>query len=185
VSTHVNDQDYGQLDRVGDGWQLRFVRTLPHPRQKVWRALAEPGHRDAWFPQRIEIDGPWLAGAKLQFVGSTPGGSFDGEVLAYDPPRVLEMRWGTDRLRFELAADGDRTVLTLVSTLGELGTAARTGAGWHTCLDTLGYALDGQAPPWTGEERWRQVHPDYVRRFGPEAATIGPPAGHPVLDDGP
>jgi hypothetical protein len=28
------------------------------------------------------------------------------------------------------------------------------------------------------------VHPSYVSRFGPEAATIGPPAGHPVLDAG-
>jgi hypothetical protein len=67
-------------------------------------------------------------------------------------------------------------------TIEERGTAARTGAGWHTCLDTLAYALAGQAPPWTGEQRWRQVHPSYVSQYGPEAATIGPPAGHPVLD---
>ncbi len=49
--------------------------------------------------------------------------------------------------------------------------------------DMLGYALDGTAPPWTGEQRWRQLHPAYVSQFGPEAATIGPPAGHPVLDE--
>jgi hypothetical protein len=24
-------------------------------------------------------------------------------------------------------------------------------------------------------ERWRQVQPKYVERFGPEASTIGPP----------
>ncbi|HEY6275895.1 MAG TPA: SRPBCC domain-containing protein [Streptosporangiaceae bacterium] len=184
MSTHVDDQADGRLDRMGEGWQLRFVRTLAHPREKVWRAIAEPEHRDAWFPQQIEIDGPWEAGAKLRFVSETPGGSFDGEVYVYDPPQTLDMRWGTDRVRFDLAAEGDHTVLTLVSTLGELGTAARTGAGWHTCLDMLGFDLDGAALPWTGEQRWRQVHPAYVRQFGPEAATIGPPAGHPVLDEG-
>ena len=74
------------------------------------------------------------------------------------------------------------TLLTLTDTIGERGTAARTGAGWHTCLDTLAYALAGQAVPWTGEQRWRRVHPSYVSQFGPAAATIGPPAGHPVLD---
>ena len=183
MEVHVNDQADGRLDRFGGQWQVRFTRRLAHPQEKVWRALTEPEHRDAWFPQRIEADGGWVAGARLRFVSDDmPEANFDGELLVYDPPRALEMRWGKDLLRFELAADGDHTVLTLTNTLTELGTAARTGAGWHTCLDNLAYALAGQAPPWTGDERWRQVHPGYVSQFGPEAATIGPPAGHPVLD---
>ena len=183
MNVHVNDQADGQLSESGGRWQLRFVRRLAHPQDKVWRALTVPGHRDAWFPQRIEADGDWAAGAHLKFVSDVmPETNFDGELLVYDPPRTLEMRWGTDVLRFELAPDGDGTILTLVSILAELGTAARAGAGWHTCLDTLAYALAGQAPPWTGEERWRQVHPAYDSRFGPEASAIGPPAGHPVLD---
>ena len=183
MNVYVNDQADGQLEESGGRWQLRFARKLAHPQDKVWRALTEPQHRDAWFPQRIEADGDWVPGAHLEFVGdAVPEASFDGELLVYDPPRTLEMRWGTDLLRFELAPDGDGTVLTLVNILTDLGTAARTAAGWHTCLDILAYTLPGQAPPWTGEQRWRQVHPSYVSRFGPEAATIGPPAGHPVLD---
>jgi uncharacterized protein YndB with AHSA1/START domain len=183
VNVHVSEQADGQLDRSGDQWQVRFVRRLAHPKEKVWRALTEPQHRDAWFPQRIEADGGWVAGARLSFVSDVvPEASFDGELLVYDPPRTLEMRWGTDLLRFELAADGDHTILTMVNTLAERGTAARAAAGWHTCLDTLAHALAGQAPPWTGEQRWREVHPSYVSQFGPAASTIGPPAGHPVLD---
>ena len=175
----------GRLEQAGDQWRVRFTRRLAHPRDKVWRALTEPTHRDAWFPQRIEIDGDWMPGAKLRFVSDVmPGGDFDGELLSYDPPRTLEMRWGTDILRFDLAADGDHTVLTLVNTLTERGTAARVGAGWHTCLDTLGYALAGQEPPWTAQQRWQQVHPDYVSEFGPAASTIGPPTGHPVRSTG-
>jgi uncharacterized protein YndB with AHSA1/START domain len=183
VNVHVNDQADGQLEESGGRWQLRFTRRLAHPQEKVWRALAEPEYRDAWFPQRIEADGDWVAGARLTFVSDgMPELSFDGELLVYDPPRTLEMRWGTDVLRFEVAPDGDGTIVTLVNILTELGTAARAAAGWHTCLDTLACTLAGQAPPWTGEERWRQIHPAYVSRLGPEASTIGPPAGHPVLD---
>jgi len=39
----------------------------------------------------------------------------------------------------------------------------------------LGYHLDQQKPPWEKGERWGQVHDSYVERFGPEAATVGPP----------
>jgi uncharacterized protein YndB with AHSA1/START domain len=185
VDIHVNDQADGRLDKSSDQWQVRFERRLAHRQDKVWRALTEPEHRDAWFPQRIEADRGWVAGAPLRFVSDDmPEANFDGELLVYDPPRTLEMRWGEDLLRFELAADGDGTILTLINTFAERGTAARTAAGWHTCLDTLAYALAGQDPPWTGEERWRTVHPSYVSHFGPEAATIGPPGGHPVLDQG-
>jgi uncharacterized protein YndB with AHSA1/START domain len=183
MNIDVGDQADGQLDRSGGRWRVRFVRRLAHPREKVWRALAEAEYRDTWFPQRIEAEGGWVAGARLSFVSDVvPEASFDGELLVYDPPRTLEMRWGKDFLRFDLEADGGDTILTLVNTLAEEGTAARAGAGWHTCLDVLTYALAGQDPPWTGDQRWRQVHPSYVSRFGPEASTIGPPAGHPVLD---
>ncbi len=56
----------GTLDRSGDRWQLRFERWLPHPPEKVWRALTEPQHLAAWFPSRI--DGERAAGARLTFV---------------------------------------------------------------------------------------------------------------------
>jgi hypothetical protein len=86
----------------------------------------------------------------------------------------MELMWGTDRLRIELRPDGDRTVLTLVDTFNELGKAARDAAGWHECLDRLVASLDGiDAPPFG--EIWKQVHPLYVERLGPDASTIGPP----------
>ena len=97
-------------------------------------------------------------------------------MLAYEPPNLLEFRWGNDEtLRFELQPDGDGSLLTFVNTFAELGKAARDAAGWHTCLDVLAAHLDGQTPPAT-PERWQQVHPAYVERLGPAAATIGPPA---------
>jgi Activator of Hsp90 ATPase homolog 1-like protein len=98
-------------------------------------------------------------------------------VLAFEPPAMLEFRWGTDVIRIDLEPEGDGTKLTLLDTIDELGKAARDSAGWHTCLDQLEHHLDGTTPPWSASDRWREVHPHYVETLGPEAATIGPPAG--------
>jgi DNA-binding transcriptional ArsR family regulator len=71
-----------------------------------------------------------------------------------------------------------RDRLTLTDTFDDVGKAARDAAGWHECLDRLVSDLDGTAQPPKGE-RWRQIHPVYVAELGPEASTIGPPAGLP------
>jgi uncharacterized protein YndB with AHSA1/START domain len=169
----MHDADLGTLDRDGDQVTLTFVRRLPHPPEKVWRAVTEPAHMAAWFPD--EMVGERRAGAPLRFV--TPGNDgFEGEMVVFDPPSVMELLWGTDRLRIEVVPDGTGTVLTLIDTFAELGKAARDGAGWHECLDRLRCHLTGTAPPEPGAV-WRDVHPRYVERFGPEAATVGPPGG--------
>jgi uncharacterized protein YndB with AHSA1/START domain len=164
----------GQLEHAGDRWTLRFSRQLRHPAEKVWRAITEPEHLEAWFPQRVI--GEWTVGAPLRF--AFRGGDladFDGEVLACEPPSLLEYRWGTDTIRFEIVPSGATCTLTLIDTIDELGKAARDGAGWHACLDALEDELDGTQPTQTSVERWREVHARYVETFGPQASTIGPP----------
>lgn len=166
----------GRLEQIAGRWQLRFTRELPHPPERVWRALTEPEHLAAWFP--TEIIGERAAGAALRFVfPDDEGPPFDGEMITYDPPSVLEYRFGDDTLRFELEPAGRNTVLTFTDTFDEVGRAARDGAGWHGCLDVLDYHLAGKEPPWTPQERWHDVHDAYVERFGPDASTIGPPQG--------
>ena len=165
----------GELEAAGHGrWNLRFTRRLPHPVETVWRALTEPEHLGAWFPQSIKGD-LLTSGAPLRF--ESEYGDFDGEVLAVSPPGLLEFLWGTDTVRFELAPADGGSVLTLVDTIDELGKAARDAAGWHTCLDFLEVELAGATASWTVQERWTAVHPGYVDAFGPEAATLGPPPG--------
>jgi uncharacterized protein YndB with AHSA1/START domain len=169
----MNDADLGTLTRQGDRWTLTFTRQLAHPPEKVWRAVTEPEHLAVWYPQAIV--GERRAGAPLRFESSV-GDAFDGEMLVFEPPSVMEFSWGADRLRIELTPDGPGTVLTLTDSFDDVGKAARDGAGWHECLDRLGYELDGATPPPWGE-RWQEVHPLYVEQLGPEAATIGPPPG--------
>lgn len=165
--------EFGVLERGPGEVALRFVRHLRHPPAKVWRALTEPGHLAAWFPTTVE--GDLAAGSKLRFAfREMQAPPFDGTMLVFEPPAVLELIWGDERLRFELAAAGSGTLLTFTASFAELGRAARDG--WHVCLDLLGYELDEAKAPWSQDDRWRTVHRGYVARFGADAATIGPPA---------
>jgi uncharacterized protein YndB with AHSA1/START domain len=166
---------HGTLEPTGERWRLRFSRRLEHAPDKVWRAVIEPEHRDTWFPQRIV--GDWRVGAPLRFV--TEHGDFDGEVLAYEPPALVEFVWGSDVIRLEVRPEGSGTLLTLTDTFAEHGKAARDAAGWHECLDALEATLAGNQPSWQPGGRWKAVHPQYVERFGPQAATIGPPETSP------
>lgn len=141
----------------------------------MWRAVTEPEHQAVWFPQQIV--GERRAGAPLRFVTSVdPDEGFDGEMVAYDPPRVVEMTWGASRLRIELHPDGAGTRLVLTEEMDDVGAAARNGAGWHECLDRLVARVEGTEPLRWGR-RWRQVHPGYVEAFGPDGARLGAPDG--------
>jgi uncharacterized protein YndB with AHSA1/START domain len=177
MSTHD-----GTLETIDPGhWNLRFERTLPHPPEKVWRALTERDRLAAWFPTTIQ--GDWTAGSPLRFEfeeHDLPG--FDGVVLACEPPKLLEYMWGEDTLRFELepSSDGSSTRLTLVDTIVELGKAARDGAGWHVKLQELALVVDGATPPFAVDD-WRVVNARYIETLGPEASTLGPPEG--MLDN--
>jgi uncharacterized protein YndB with AHSA1/START domain len=164
----------GQLTELEGRWQLRFTRELPHSPEKVWRALVEPEHLEAWFPTTVE--GDRAEGAPLKFsFRENEAPPMHGEMITYEPHSVLELKWGDDILRFELEPDEGGCVLTLLDTFDELGRAARDAAGWHVCLDVLKGHLAGDDPPQHQGATWNQVHARYVEVLGPEAATIGPP----------
>jgi uncharacterized protein YndB with AHSA1/START domain len=171
----IDEQDYGQLD-VHDGKAtLRYARRLAHPAEAVWRALTEPKHLEAWFP--TTIDGERASGAPLSFAfREMELEPMQGEMLAYEPPSLMELRWGEDTLRFALEPDGpERCTLSLTVAFEQFGKIARDGAGWHSCLDRLAYDLAGEQPPFSASDRWRIVNDTYVERLGPEASKIGLP----------
>ncbi|HEX4246066.1 MAG TPA: SRPBCC family protein [Acidimicrobiales bacterium] len=176
VNSTLSPDAYGELEAKDNRWRLRFTRPLAHAPETVWRAISEPGHLEAWFPQRIV--GEWSVGAPLRFEsrhGEFP--PFDGEVLAYQPGSLIEFRWGTDVIRLEVVPTDAGCTLTLVDTIDDLGKAARDGAGWQVCIEALEHHLAGTDPPGAIGDRWPDVHRGYVEKFGPESATIGPPPG--------
>jgi uncharacterized protein YndB with AHSA1/START domain len=158
---------------------LRFERRLRHPPQKVWQAITDPAELTHWFPQ--DLEGRFAPGAALRFVfrGEPPVldgevlREFTGEVLEFDPPRLLAYTWAGDTLRWSLTPDGGGCLLVFTDTFTDPGKAARDGAGWHVCLDALAVRLDGaQAGP---GNRWQEYYEDYADRFGPDAATASLP----------
>ena len=166
----------GRLEDIDGQWRLRFTRDLAYPREKVWLAVTQPEHLQAWFPQLVS--GEWVVGGKLTF--SDPQGrgpDFTGEVLRYQPPSLVEFSWGTDVLRLELAERNGGCTLTLLDKFDEVGKAARDAAGWHVCLDRLEQHLAGVTATWEFTDRWQQVHAGYVADFGPRGSSIGPPTG--------
>ena len=175
------DDQLGTLDPSGP--TLRFERIYDHPIQKVWAAITEPDHQAVWFPQQIL--GARKPGAELRFVTSVdPDDGFDGTMIAFEPPRLMELWWGRSRLRIELHPEGSRTRLVLTEILDDLGAGARNGAGWHECLDRLSAVIDDSAPLRWGQ-RWHQIHPAYVAAFGPAADVLRAPGGwdHDLPED--
>jgi uncharacterized protein YndB with AHSA1/START domain len=166
----------GQLEEHEGRYTLRFERRLAHPPERVWRAITEPDDLRAWFP--FDVEGERAAGAPLRFVfREGEAEPFEGRMVAFDAPRALELEWGGgERLRLEVRADGDGSVLLLLNTFAEPGKAARDAAGWHACLDALAERLDGAPAPEAPDDRWARLHAAYRERFGPDASTIGPPA---------
>jgi uncharacterized protein YndB with AHSA1/START domain len=169
----VNDE-LGTLERDGQLCVLRYRRVLRQPPETVWRALTEDAELAGWFPTTIE--GERSPGASLRFsFREDEAPPFEGEMLAVDAPSLLELRWGDDVLRFELAPEGTGSVLTLTVIFPEYAKAARDAAGWHVCLEQLGYIAGGKEVPFAPPDRWRVVHTGYVARLGPEASALGPP----------
>ena len=180
--------DLGNLERRDRDALLTFTRRLSYPPAKVWRALTEPEHLASWFPTTIE--GERAVGARLRFgFKENEAPPFEGEMLAFEPPSLMELRWGDEILRFEVVAQGDGSVLVFTCLFEEVGKGARDGAGWHSCLDLLGLDLAGLVAPWSAADRWKELRGTYVERFGPEASTIGPPEEwervHGSVDDTP
>src|SRR3954453_19024936 len=165
----------GQLFETDGRYELRFVRELSHPLEKVWEVVTSPAGLSAWFP--FDVVGEREAGAPLRFVfREGEGEPFAGSMVEFSPRSAMELAWdGDETLRLEVRSTAGGCELTLINRFDEIGKAARDAAGWHACLDALDASLGGSTVD--ASARWQAVHPGYVSRFGPEAATIGPPAG--------
>jgi uncharacterized protein YndB with AHSA1/START domain len=171
----------GELIRDGADHVLRFERVLPHPVDRVWRAITEPAGLAAWFPHTVELE--LRVGGKAVFINDP---SFDidpellassGEVVELDPKRRFAFTWGNDLLRFELSPTAEGCRLVFTHRLPHRAAANRTVSGWSVCLDGLAASLSGVPNPSPG---WRHYYDHYVGRFGDEG-VVSHEDGHTVL----
>jgi uncharacterized protein YndB with AHSA1/START domain len=174
------------LEQDGPRYTLLVERRLAHAPEKVWRVVTERDLLTQWFP--ADVEGEWKVGAGLSFIflhGEGEGLSeeeLSGEVLAVDEPRLLEFRWGTHFLKYELAPDGSGCRFRLSESFEDPSWGARNAAGWEMCLENLDLILEGGALVKFAADVWQAKFKRYVEKF---EATAGPqqepPQDHPLL----
>ncbi len=177
---NTNEQ-YGEFTGPAE---VRIVRTLPGPIERVWDYLTVPEKRARWFcggvleqktGGKVEFamvhkniapdETPPAEYAKVQ----DPGVTFEGRVLQCEPPRLLVYTFGSEDsvVTFELTPQGRQVLLVLTHrTRGpeeqaELGNYA---SGWHTHLTLLVAELEGAPRPpfWATHAK---LKPEYEKRL--------------------
>jgi uncharacterized protein YndB with AHSA1/START domain len=136
---------------------VRFERTLPGPRARVWEHLTECGKLSGWFGTDGVLEPREGGGVNLM------GGHVRGIVTHWHPPSRLVYTWnvfgpGETRsaypesyLSFELEDRGQEVKLTLVHFPILERFEKQNSMGWHTFLDILGAAVRGDAVEPRGE----------------------------------
>lgn len=158
-----DNQAHGQFTGPGE---VRLVRLLPGPIERVWSYLVDPAKRARWLCGGMFEAKP---GGRIEFAmrhaqlapGETPpekfkhvhdpGVTFGGRVLRCDPPRLLVHTFGGDdsEVTFELTPQGGQVLLVLTHRAkGEdLPDLSNFASGWHTHFALLVAELAGSPRP--------------------------------------
>ncbi len=161
---------YGTLNSAEGRPSLHFERLLAHPRQRVWRAITDSDELRRWFP--ADLQGERTPGAAIRITSFT--GRFApsaGRFIACEPCVLLEYTWGNELLRWELQVDKAGCVLAFTNFLDDNAVdigIANIASAWHACFDVLDFVLAEENPPYTTDDRFAQISPDYVDRMGHE-----------------
>ncbi|MET0724829.1 MAG: SRPBCC family protein [Leifsonia sp.] len=163
---------FGSTERADDGWRLSFVREYPHPPERVWAMLTDPALTRLWWAD-ARIDGREGGRFDLRWLNTPEAGEWwTGEILAWEPPRHLELTNSEHGvLGWLLTPTGAGTRLEFRDTIRpeEESFVAMSLAGWHLHLDHLSDALGGTGQDWDGWletwlPHWRELHAEYRRR---------------------
>jgi uncharacterized protein YndB with AHSA1/START domain len=161
-----------EVRKDGEKWTLVLVRDLRHPPARVWEALTEPEHLREWAPFDSDRSLGAVGTAKLSTVGAPTPLVSETRVKRADKPRVLELNWGGQDMRWELEPlDGGGTRLTLWHDI-DRRYIAMGAAGWHRCFDVLDRLLAGQPMGRiVGVDAlklggWQRLHAEYAKQLG-------------------
>ncbi|PTX96599.1 ATPase [Opitutus sp. ER46] len=166
--------------------EVRLVRTLPGPIERVWEYLTDPDKRSRWF-----AGGPMepRAGGKMELYfrhanlapdevppegyreHHDPGTRMSGAVLRWEPPHVLSYTFGSSSdVTFELTTQGEDVLLVVThrSRGEDLASIAEFASGWHIHLDHLWAQLAAAPRPkfWAA---FAVLHPFYQQKLGAAA----------------
>jgi uncharacterized protein YndB with AHSA1/START domain len=150
-----------ELARFIDRFTVEYVRTYPHPIERVWRAITDPKELGRWFIHGSTLE--LAVGGAYRFEGD----EFAGKVRALDPPRFIRFGGADDAdpgfFQYELSeAPGGGTRMRFIQHFDPAGAYAPVEGdlggdlpvpgtpwmpgfvgGWHEFWDALGDYLDG------------------------------------------
>jgi len=154
-----------QLGKFTSKAEVRLVRTLPGPIERIWEYLTDPVKRALWFAggpmeprqggkmklhfQHKKIAPHETPPAQFKEVHET-GFEMPGTILRWEPPRVLSYTFDEDsEVTFELTPKGKDVVLLLIHRAGRIDapSLAGYGSGWHTHFALLLALLNEQPVP--------------------------------------
>ncbi len=175
-STPVDNSSLAQFPVPGE---VRLIRLLPGPIERVWDYITDPEKRARWFcggalEQKVggkfvfamhhknlaPDETPPLEYAQVQ----DPGVAFEGRVLQCEPPRLLVFTFGGDDsvVTFDLKPEGDKVRLLLIhrasgDDLKEVGNFA---SGWHIHWAMLIALLEGAPLPqfWAEHSKLKPIY---------------------------
>ena len=167
-----------EVRKDGEKWTLVLVRNLPHPPEKVWKALTDPEHLREWAPFDSDRNLGAVGTAQLSTVGTPKPMVSETQVKRADAPKLLEFNWGGQDIRWELDPLGiGGTRLTLWHNI-DRGFIAMGAAGWHICFDVLERFLTGRPiGRMVGVETmkfggWQRLNAEYAKQFGVETPNL-------------
>ena len=160
-----------RIEKDGSRYTLIVERRLEYPVERVWRVLTERELLKQWFP--CDVEGEWTVGAPLRFVFLHEVGDgvseedLVGEVIAVEPPSLLEYRWGRSVIRCELHAESGACRFVLSELLEDPSMGARSAAGWEMCLQNLDTVLQAGTVAKFVWDVWQAKFDRYVKLFTP------------------
>jgi uncharacterized protein YndB with AHSA1/START domain len=116
-------------------------RELPHPAEKIWRALTEPHLIEEWL---MKNDFQPAVGHRFNLRGDW-GGVLDCEVLAVEPHRTLSYTWNFAHAD---AAYNLQSVVTF--------TLTPTSTGTHLRMEQSGFRPDQRQAYGGAHAGWKQ-----------------------------
>jgi uncharacterized protein YndB with AHSA1/START domain len=166
----------GTATGTGEDWRLDFVRDYPHPPERIWRSLTDPGQTRLWWAESdidLRVGGRfnlrWLNGPDSQ-----PMDWWDGQITVLEPPHLLEHTnsvHGVLRWQVEPTDRGTRLTFTNRITVPEKRFVTMSLAGWHAHLDHLLESVELREPDWPSwyqefGEPWEELHTRYQAATG-------------------
>ncbi len=176
----INNSDHGKFAAPGE---IRFVRVLPGPIERVWDYLTKSDMRRQWLASgdmELKVGAPcdlvWYHDETTTPPGkrpetmSSPESHLPSRITQCDPPHKLGfMFWSDSEVIFELKPAGAKVLLTLThKSLPSRGMMVGVSTGWHTHLDVLEARLSATKIEYFWDH-WRAYKELYETRIPADA----------------